>query len=198
MLLQLISRVKPLQPRRLMGYFHQNRDQYWLERVGTREMVGFGINGTPSYVDKADFPFPAIRYKETTPEIQALYEKQKGNWKLLTKEEKKALYRSNFCQTYSEMLAPTGEWMRVMGGALIMCSIGVWIFIAFYLFVIERKKPESFKPSHKRAQLRRIIDMQADPILGMCADWDYEKMDWKVKRWWYPSNPFVKCLDDQD
>ncbi|CAH1985638.1 unnamed protein product [Acanthoscelides obtectus] len=85
-----------------------------------------------------------------------------------------------------------------MGAGLILSCIGVWIFILFHLFVIKRQKPDSFKPAHKRAQLRRIIDMQADPILGMCADWDYDKMEWRVKRWWYPPNPFVKCLDDQE
>lgn len=37
--------------------------------IGTREVVGFGFNGQPNYVDRADFPMPAIRWKEPTPDI---------------------------------------------------------------------------------------------------------------------------------
>lgn len=38
--------------------------------IGNREVVGFGINGEPNYVDRSDFPLPAIRWQETTPDIQ--------------------------------------------------------------------------------------------------------------------------------
>ena len=38
--------------------------------IGKREVVGFGMNGSTSYLDRVDFPMPAIRYKEVTPEIQ--------------------------------------------------------------------------------------------------------------------------------
>lgn len=55
--------------RRLMGFIN-NRDQYWLERIGNREMVGSGMNGLPMYADSDMFPFPAIRYKEPTAEVQ--------------------------------------------------------------------------------------------------------------------------------
>lgn len=51
---------------------------------GKREVVGYGFNGNPVYVDRVDFPMPAIRWKETTPEIAALREKEKGDWKKLT------------------------------------------------------------------------------------------------------------------
>jgi hypothetical protein len=38
--------------------------------IGNREIVGFGMNGQPNYIDRVDFPLPAIRYKEVTPDIQ--------------------------------------------------------------------------------------------------------------------------------
>lgn len=38
--------------------------------IGNREIVGFGYNGQPTYMDRVDFPLPAIRWKETTPDIQ--------------------------------------------------------------------------------------------------------------------------------
>ena len=56
---------------------------------GNREIVGPGINGTPDYVDIATFPLPAVRFREDTPEILALREKEKLDWKTLTVEEKK-------------------------------------------------------------------------------------------------------------
>ena len=42
--------------------------------------------------------------------FQTLREKEKGDWKKLTVEEKKTLYRASFCQTFAEMEAPTGDW----------------------------------------------------------------------------------------
>ncbi|CAG0908566.1 unnamed protein product, partial [Cyprideis torosa] len=36
---------------------------------GKREIVGFGVNGQPAYMDRLDQPFPAIRFKELTPEL---------------------------------------------------------------------------------------------------------------------------------
>lgn len=38
-------------------------------RVGTREVVGFGCNGTAAYKDDAHFPFPSIRFQETNSNI---------------------------------------------------------------------------------------------------------------------------------
>lgn len=41
-------------------------------QIGTREIVGFGWNGLPSYADRSDFPLPAIRWREETPEITVI------------------------------------------------------------------------------------------------------------------------------
>ena len=40
-----------------------------LQRLGNRDVVGFGWNGEPIYYDRPDFPFPAIRFKENTPDV---------------------------------------------------------------------------------------------------------------------------------
>merc|ERR1712071_376183 len=65
--------------------------------IGNREVVGFGMNGQPNYIDRVDFPMPAIRYKEVTADIQVLKTKEMGDWSKLSVEEKKALYRASFC-----------------------------------------------------------------------------------------------------
>lgn len=41
-------------------------------KIGKREVVGYGYNGGLNYVDRADFPMPAIRFKEPSNEIQVL------------------------------------------------------------------------------------------------------------------------------
>lgn len=38
-------------------------------KIGSRDIVGFGWNGLPTYADRSDFPLPAIRWREETPEI---------------------------------------------------------------------------------------------------------------------------------
>lgn len=42
-------------------------------KIGNREIVGFGLNGEPSYIDRLERPMPAIRFKENTPDIQVLF-----------------------------------------------------------------------------------------------------------------------------
>ena len=53
------------------------------------------------YMDTLHAPFPAIRFKEETSEIAKIREKETGDWKKMTVEEKKALYRHSFCQVCS-------------------------------------------------------------------------------------------------
>lgn len=47
----------------------QKRGLFTLDRVGNRDVVGFGYNGEPVYLDKTEFPMPAIRWKENTPDV---------------------------------------------------------------------------------------------------------------------------------
>ncbi|MDK0628425.1 cytochrome c oxidase IV family protein, partial [Clostridium perfringens] len=94
---------------------HNVRGIYGTCRTGNRDLVGYGINGCANYKDDAHFPFPAVRFKENTRDICALREKEKGDWKQLCCEEKKALYRASFCQTFSEFQHPTGQWKFILG-----------------------------------------------------------------------------------
>ncbi|KAK8388191.1 hypothetical protein O3P69_020224 [Scylla paramamosain] len=149
-----------------------------LAKIGNRDVVGFGVNGAPNYYDRVDFPMPAIRFKENTPDIMALREKEKGDWNKLTVEEKKALYRASFCQTFAEMKAPTGEWKSVLGISLIASSIAIWIYLLMKVYVYDAI-PDTLSPEKKEAQLKRMIDLRANPIHGVSSKWDYEKGDWK-------------------
>uniref|UniRef100_A0A1B0G064 Cytochrome c oxidase subunit 4 n=1 Tax=Glossina morsitans morsitans TaxID=37546 RepID=A0A1B0G064_GLOMM len=89
-----------------------------LDKNGKREIVGYGWNGTACYYDRADHPMPAVRFREPTNEIINLHQKEKGDWKKMGIDEKKALYRASFCQTFAEIQAPTGEFKKHFGLAL--------------------------------------------------------------------------------
>lgn len=146
--------------------------------IGVREVVGYGINGSPNYIDCSDFPFPAIRFREVTPEICALREKEQGDWKKLSIQEKKALYRHSFCQTYSEFQHFTPEWKLSLGVALWTLAVG-FAFALVYNQSLKRITPETFDEEHKQAQLRRIIHLQIQPITGISSNWCYASNKWK-------------------
>lgn len=112
----------------------RTENEIYHEKIGSREIVGFGFSGFPAYADRYDYPLPAIRWREDTPEIKVLREKEKGDWRKLTKQEKKALYRSSFCQTYAEFKAPTGEWKLALAGGLIAIGLALWVSIWLRLY----------------------------------------------------------------
>ncbi len=74
-----------------------------------------------------------IPYTHLSP-FQMLREKEKGDWKKLTAEEKKSLYRFSFCQTLAEVEAPTGEWKRIMGITIFICAASLWGYILLAKF----------------------------------------------------------------
>ncbi|KAG6452933.1 cytochrome c oxidase subunit 4 isoform 1, mitochondrial [Manduca sexta] len=147
-------------------------------RIGNRDWVGFGVNGMANYKDDAHYPFPAVRFKENTRDICALREKEKGDWKLLCCEEKKALYRASFCQTFAEFQHPTGQWKFILGFVLIGVSFSFWAIMFNHYYVWDPLPPSLSKESQK-AQLRRILELRVNPIDGISSKWDYDYDRWK-------------------
>jgi cytochrome c oxidase subunit 4 len=147
-------------------------------KLGNREIVGFGVNGNPTYADREEFPCPAVRFKENTPDVLALREKEKGDWKNLTLEEKKELYRASFCQTYSEMKAPTGEWKAIVAGILMGLSLTGWLMIFSKQYVYP-PLPSTITEEWKEATLDRMVKLRHGPITGYAAKYDYENEKWK-------------------
>jgi len=148
-------------------------------KIGNREVVGFGMNGEENYLDNLNAPFPAIRFKEETPEIVKIKAKEEGDWKKMTLEEKKALYRHSFCQTICELQEPTGEWKKVAGITLIFASFAIWGVIWLKMFVYDLQPTTVSDQEHVKAQVQRMIDMRVNPIQGMASRYDYEKNEWK-------------------
>lgn len=64
--------------------------QYVFVSAGNRDIVGYGWNGLPTYMDRVEFPAPAVRFQENTKEVVELRQKELGDWKALSLKDKKA------------------------------------------------------------------------------------------------------------
>jgi len=144
-----------------------------LNFIGKREVVGYGHNGAMVYLDRKDFPMPAIRWMEPNNAINALREKEKGDWKQLTMEEKKALYRASFRQTFAELDAPTGEWKLVLAWILFIFSGGLWMLMGLRTISPPMVKEDEMK------KLEVMLQLGVDPVEGLSSKWDYENNKWK-------------------
>jgi len=147
--------------------------------IGSREVVGFGLNGEPLYCDTLHAPFPAIRFKEEDATIAAIRNKETGDWKRMTLEEKKALYRFSFCQTIAEYNEPTGEWKKILGISMFFISLAIWGVVWLKMFVYAPQPTTISDVEHQKAQIKRMIDMRVNPIDGFASRYDYENNKWK-------------------
>lgn len=153
------------------------RDAYY-PKLGNRDIVGYGWNGVPTYMDRVEFPAPAVRFQENSKEVLELREKEQGDWKALSLRDKKALYRASFRQTYAEMNAPTGEWKAVLAIVLLGLSVTGWIAIGIKRFVMP-EMPHTITREWQEKQLENMIKQRQGPIGGVSSHWDYENNRWK-------------------
>merc|ERR1712080_397823 len=138
-----------------------------------------GTNGEVTYIDDTMNPFPAIRFQEDTGAIAALRTKEKGDWKKLTLEEKKALYRASFCQTLVECEAPSGEWKNVLAGTLFLCSVCALLMVWIEKNCFDETPVTITDEAHQKAQIDRMIALRINPVEGLGSKYDYEKGKWK-------------------
>ncbi|XP_077419985.1 cytochrome c oxidase subunit 4 isoform 1, mitochondrial [Vanacampus margaritifer] len=133
----------------------------------------------PSYYDSRETPLPDVGFVQNlSTEQQSLKEKEKGSWAALSNEEKLALYRISFEQSFAEMNKGSSEWKTVIGGVL--------IFVGFTGFVVAWQRkfvygpvPRTFEREYKEKELQRLLDMRSNPVQGLASMWDYEKKEWK-------------------
>lgn len=159
---------------------HKASKPLYRYRIGSREVVGPSITGIESYYDRVDAPCPAVRFKPPSAEFAALQEKEKGSWKSMTLEEKKKLYRLNFCSTFKELEAPTLEGRKIFGRVLLLLCAPLLIFVVAKKTVFP-PLPDTMSDQGKKNLVRWYIDARVDPIDGISSKWDYEKGQWKEK-----------------
>jgi len=153
------------------------KDQHY-PKIGNRDIVGYGWNGYPSYMDRPEFPCPAVRFKENSKDVLALRAKEKGDWKSLSLDDKKALYRASFRQTYAEFQAATGEWKVIVGFILLAISTTGLTFALVKHFVLP-PMPETITREWQEAQVERMVRQRQGPVDGISSRWDYEQKKWK-------------------
>jgi len=152
----------------------------WLgpERAAGREHVGYGA-GNWVYMDRLDKWYPAIRFRKPDDVYRSLQAKEKGDWKKMSLEEKKTLYRYSFRQTRAEFFAPMGYWKPVTALVLYIFGITTIIFWASQKYCCPAFPP-TMTNEWKELMLKRMIDLRMEPINGPASKWDYEKEQWKA------------------
>ncbi|XP_026882771.1 cytochrome c oxidase subunit 4 isoform 2, mitochondrial isoform X3 [Electrophorus electricus] len=133
----------------------------------------------PMYCDRLDIPLPDKPYQDVLSAAdKSLKQKEKGPWNNLSKEEKIALYRIMFKETYAEMKRPSSEWKTVFGG--IFFFVGLTGLVVFWQRIyVYPPSPRTFEEEWQAKQVKRMLDMQVNPVEGFSAKWDYEKGQWK-------------------
>ncbi|NXS26830.1 COX41 oxidase, partial [Pomatostomus ruficeps] len=133
----------------------------------------------PAYVDRRDVPLPEVAFvRDLSAQQKALKEKEKASWSALSMDEKVELYRIKFNETYAEMNKGTNEWKTILGG--------VFFFLGFTGLILIWQKhfmygpiPHTFSEEWRAAQTKRMLDMRANPVEGISAQWDFDKNEWK-------------------
>ncbi|NXL93848.1 COX41 oxidase, partial [Alectura lathami] len=133
----------------------------------------------PVYADRRDVPLPDVAFvKELSAQQKALKEKEKASWTALSIDEKVALYRIKFNESYAEMNKGTNEWKTVLGGVLFFLGVTGVILIWQKMFMYA-PAPHTFTDEWLSMQTKRMLDMRINPVEGISAQWDYEKNEWK-------------------
>uniref|UniRef100_A0A8D9B835 Cytochrome c oxidase subunit 4 n=1 Tax=Cacopsylla melanoneura TaxID=428564 RepID=A0A8D9B835_9HEMI len=156
----------------------------WINRafIGNREVVGHGKNGLAGYSDSVFYPFPAIRYKVFECDLLLLREKEKGHWNNLTLDDKRALYRASFRQTFAEFTKcsayPDTEFRGALGLSMMVVAVALFYYAFLKAYVLP-PLPTSLTPEGWEKTISKQIALKWNPITGIASYWDYENDRWK-------------------
>ncbi|KAJ1373347.1 hypothetical protein KIN20_035722 [Parelaphostrongylus tenuis] len=148
------------------------------EKAAGRELVGFGFNGDYTYIDRLDYWYPAIRFRKEDDVIAPIRKKELGDWKNLSVEDKKLLYRYSFKQTLAEFEAPTGYWKVVLAISMSVIALAT-LYATFISTCVFPEIPGTFQNEYKEAQVKRALVLEKGNFLGAPKYYDYENKRWK-------------------
>lgn len=189
-------------------------------KIGNRDVVGYGWNGEPIYFDRVDYPMPAIRFKENTPDV-LVRGIRFGNFQCFN-----LLISINHCRLWERRRRVTGRncqckrkrhstvlhsvrhsprW-NIQRASSRCTSVSLWLplqlpstshwswllSVSFTLSQISEiqtnsppsptvydKDPITFDEAHQKAQLKRMLDLNVGPVMGISSKWDFENNRWK-------------------
>lgn len=140
------------------------------------------MSGEPSYFDRIDYWYPAIRYRKEDDVITPIRAKEQSDWKNLSVDEKKLLYRYSYRQTLAEFEAPTGYWKAVLALCFFIASCATLyatflnhfgkLFIIYACIVIILKilvyppLPPTFQNEWKETEMERLLVLNKGQFLG--------------------------------
>ena len=52
-------------------------------------------------------------------------------------------------------------------------------FFSFTFKLVYDEMPVTFDEEHQKAQLKRMLDLEMNPVTGISSKWDYENKRWK-------------------
>ncbi|XP_061758712.1 cytochrome c oxidase subunit 4 isoform 2, mitochondrial [Nerophis ophidion] len=142
---------------------------------------GHGVDqmSKSKYWDSVDTPLPDRPFKDKLSAAdKSLKQKEKGPWQQLSKEEKIALYRLMFRQTYPEINQKTDEWKTVVGASFIFLGF-TGLLVWWQAVYVYPPRPPTFDAELQAKQVQRMLDMRINPVEGFSSKWDYEKGQWK-------------------
>ncbi|XP_013404456.1 cytochrome c oxidase subunit 4 isoform 1, mitochondrial [Lingula anatina] len=148
--------------------------------IGNRDIVGPGVSGFAEYIEAEEFPFPAVRFMEPYPEIMPLLEKEKGDWKNLSIDEKKTLYRYSYRQTLKEEYTPEGLGKRLLIGTLfgLSCTMIYTQITIDYIFPWDPRAARTRQADWQGVHLGKLIAQNTSYTPGD-PYWDYDKGEWR-------------------
>ncbi|CAL8351272.1 unnamed protein product [Merluccius merluccius] len=133
----------------------------------------------PVYFDKRESPLPDIRYvQDLSSEQKSLKEKEKGSWATLSDEEKIALYRISFKQSFAEMNEGSAQWKSIAAGMFLFFGL-TGLVVLWQRKYVYGPVPYTFDQEYKEKELQRMLDMRINPVQGISSNWDYENKQWK-------------------
>uniref|UniRef100_A0A5K3FK26 NADH dehydrogenase [ubiquinone] 1 beta subcomplex subunit 8, mitochondrial n=1 Tax=Mesocestoides corti TaxID=53468 RepID=A0A5K3FK26_MESCO len=127
--------------------------------IGNREIVGYGRNGNPQYLDDPHFPYPSIRFREN--------------------DDAKDLYRHSFRMTIAETKAPHPRWKLSVAWACFLMSAAMLYLSFLNTFILDLPKMKYAEKDYKEALLYKRLYSRDGPIDGLVSAFDFENMRWK-------------------
>ena len=82
-----------------------------------------------AYDDRLDVWYPSVRFRANDAVITPIREKELGDWRNISLEEKKLLYRYSYQSTLAEFEAPDGYWKLDWAWFFYITSIGILFMV---------------------------------------------------------------------